>query len=71
VDPSESALAPATRAAIGERLAAWEHRFVEPGDGLGDEILEARRGRELWRVFVYAALALLALEMFLARPRFA
>ena len=70
-DAVESDMAPASRDAIGERLAGWEHRFIEPDDDLGDEILEARRGRELWRVFVYAALALLALEMFLARPRFA
>jgi hypothetical protein len=70
-DPLESALAPASREAIADRLTGWRLRFVEPGDQLSDQILEARRGRELWRVFVYAALALLALEMFLARPRFA
>jgi hypothetical protein len=69
-DPSESALAPASREAIEGHLAGWQHRFVEAGDRLSDQILEARRGRELWRVFVYAALALLAVEMFLARPRF-
>lgn len=70
-DASESILARASREAIGEHLAGWRHRFVEPGDDLAEAILEARRGRELWRVFVYAALALLAVEMFLARPRFA
>lgn len=71
VATSESALAPASRDAIAERFAAQAPWFIEPGHELADEILEARRGRELWRVFVYAALALLALEMFLARPRFA
>jgi hypothetical protein len=70
-DPSESSLAGATREEVAGRLTGWQPRFVEPGEGLADEILEARRGRELWRVFVYAALGLLAVEMFLARPRFA
>ncbi len=70
-DASESNLAPASRDAIGEHLAGWRHRFIEPSGEITDEILEARRGRELWRVFVYAALGLLAFEMFLARPRFA
>jgi hypothetical protein len=68
---AESDLAPATRAAIGEQLSFCRHRFVEPGEDLAAAILESRRGRELWRVLVYAALGLLALEMFLARPRFA
>jgi hypothetical protein len=70
-DPSESDVAPASRDAIGEHLAGWQHRFVEPGEDLRDRILESRRGRELWRVFVYLALGLLAVEMYLARPRFA
>ena len=47
----------------------WRLRVISPGASLGDEILEARRGRELWRAFLYAALALLAVEMVLARPR--
>jgi len=69
--PAESDLAQASREAIGEHLAAWEHRFIGPTDTLASEILESRRGRELWRVFVYVALGLIAIEMFLARPRFA
>jgi len=44
-------------------------RVISTGASLVDEILEARRGRELWRAFLYAALALLAVEMVLARPR--
>jgi hypothetical protein len=46
-----------------------ECRFIAAGGGIENRILEARYGRELWRVFVYVALGLVALEMILARPR--
>jgi hypothetical protein len=66
-DPAESALAPAT----GDELRALVpgSRTVSRGASLEGEILEARRGRELWRAFLYAAAALLAVEMAIARPR--
>ncbi len=65
--PAESDPAPAS----DEEIAAHAPgvRRIAPGAALEDEILEARRGRELWRAFLYAALALLALEMVMARPR--
>ncbi len=66
-NPAESDLAPAS----DDDIAAFAPgvRRLAPGAALEDEILEARRGRELWRAFLYAALALLALEMVMARPR--
>lgn len=69
--PAESDLSQASRDAIGEHLTPWGYRFIRPTDELAAEILESRRGRELWRVLVYVALGLIAIEMFLARPRFA
>jgi hypothetical protein len=66
-DPAESALAPSTDEEL--RALVPGVRVISPGASLVDEILEARRGRELWRAFLYAALALLAVEMVLARPR--
>ncbi len=69
VDPAESDLRPAASGEIAGRLAGLDHVFVDPDDDIGRQILAARHGRELWRVLVYFALALVALEMFLARPR--
>jgi hypothetical protein len=70
-DPRESDLVPADRATIEGRLAPLASTFIDASGSIENEILRARRGRELWRVFVYIALALLALEMFIARPRVA
>jgi len=71
VDPLESDLAPADRSEIVEFLSPLPSTFIEAGARLGEEVLQARYGRELWRAFLYVALALLAVEMFLARPRYA
>ncbi len=70
VNPLESDLAPADRTEIEEYLSPLPRTFIEPGARLEEEVLQARYGRELWRAFLYVALALLAVEMFLARPRF-
>ncbi len=69
VEPRESDLEPATAAEIAELVPEVDFRVVDPDAPLEAEVLEARRGRELWRVFVYIALGLIALEMLLARPR--
>ena len=70
VDPLESDLARADRSEVEEFLSPLSSTFIEPGSRIDDEVLQARYGRELWRAFLYVALALLAVEMFLARPRF-
>ncbi len=67
----ESELVAVSGAEMVGLLDPLEVNVVEPGAGLGGVILVARHGRELWRTFVYIALALLALEMYVARPRFA
>jgi hypothetical protein len=69
VDPRESDLTPAGEGEVEERLAPLPVTFVDGDAPLEDEVLQARYGRELWRAFLYVALALLALEMYLARPR--
>lgn len=69
VDPRESDLTPAGEDAVQRYLRGLECRFVDAGGDVAAEILEARHGRELWRVFVYVALGLLALEMYLSRQR--
>lgn len=70
MDPGESDLAAADRDEIEEFLSPLPRTFIERGARLEDEVLQARYGRELWRAFLYIALALLAVEMYLARPRF-
>jgi hypothetical protein len=71
VDPRESDLVPADEREIERFLSPLQVRFVSEGAKLESEVLQARYGRELWRAFLYAALVLLALEMYLARPRVA
>ncbi len=71
LDPSESDLAPADRAEIARNMLGRPHSIVEDGEALEEAVLVTRHGRELWRVLVYAAIVLVALEMFLARPRYA
>jgi hypothetical protein len=68
-DPDESYLSAASRSEISAMLSGLGHQFVDPGLDIEDRVVEARRGRELWRALVYAALALLAIEMYLARHR--
>jgi len=69
IDPRESDLVPADSGEIEEFLTPRAVTFVDAGARLEDEVLQARYGRELWRAFLYVALALLAVEMYLARPR--
>jgi hypothetical protein len=70
VDPRESDLEPADRTEIEEHLSPLPCTFIEPDARLEEEVLQARYGRELWRALLYVALALLGVEMYLARPRF-
>jgi hypothetical protein len=67
----ESDLEAVDEASLAELLDLLEITVIEVGAALEEEILVARHGRELWRAFVYVALMLLALEMYIARPRFA
>ncbi len=64
----ESDLEAVVKASLAGLLDPLDMKVIEPGAGLEEEILVARHGRELWRAFVYIALMLLALEMYVARP---
>ncbi|MFH1689153.1 MAG: VWA domain-containing protein [Candidatus Eisenbacteria bacterium] len=69
MDPRESDLSPVDRSEMEELMSPLPLTFVEAGARLEDEVLQARHGRELWRAFLYVALVLMAVEMYLARPR--
>jgi len=69
IDRGESSLAAAEVSEIQEWFAGLPVTFIGEGEAVADAVLMARRGRELWRLFLYAALALLAIEMVIARPR--
>lgn len=71
IDPAESDLTPLDRAEIKERVSPLPVTFIDRGEPLDERVLQARYGRELWRALLYVALVLVALEMYLARPRFA
>ncbi len=71
LEAEESELPAVAEADMAGLLDPLEVRVVESSANLEEEILVARHGRELWRIFVYIALTLLALEMYVARPRFA
>jgi hypothetical protein len=70
VDPSESDLSTADRDLMAASVAPLPHVFVAPDADMAEAVLQARRGQELWRVFIYAALLLVGVEMLLARPRY-
>ena len=69
VAAAESDLTPASEAEIAERLVGLSPVFATAEGELERQVMVARHGRELWRVFVYIAVGLLALEVYLARPR--
>jgi hypothetical protein len=66
-DLRESDLAALGEAELTRAFPAGRARVVRPGADLARRVREARFGREMWGAFVVAALALLALETFIAR----
>ncbi|MCD4689822.1 BatA domain-containing protein [bacterium] len=69
VPERESELSAASRDEIEEAVGGGMWTTIQPDASLAAAILVSRHGRELWRVLVYAALVLVALEMWVARPR--
>ena len=68
LDTRESDLTPVDREQV--RRVFGDVHFLQPGDDLRLAVLGNRYGRELWREFLLLALALLALEQWVARaPR--
>jgi len=69
VDPAESRLDPIGPSDLEEIPGGSGFRFVSPDAEISGQIMEARRGREIWRALIYLALGLVAIEMIVARPR--
>ena len=68
LDTRESDLTPVDQEQV--RRVLGDVHFLQPGDDLRLAVLGNRYGRELWREFLLLALALLALEQWVARaPR--
>lgn len=67
VDTHESDLTPLTDAQIKALFPNRNVRVLQKGETIDTLVREARHGREFWREFLILALAVLALEAFLAR----
>ena len=70
LDTRESDLAPVDPILLRRLFEGVDLHFLDPGDDLRLAVLGNRYGRELWREFLLLALALMALEQWIARaPR--
>ena len=70
VDIRESALAPVGRPRLEEIFGPHRTRFIHTREELAVKVLGNRYGRELWREFLALALAVLLMELWIARaPR--
>ncbi len=67
VDPAESDLTALSEQEIRDRLPGASLHFLDDGTPLGERVLALRHGRELWRECLVLALALLLLELWIAR----
>ncbi len=69
IDPDETDVQPITQQEIVQRLPGRALTFLDAGDNITEAVMAARYGQELWKIFLWAAVALIALEMLLARTR--
>ena len=70
LDTRESALTPVDTERVRRVFEGCDLHFLHPGDDLRLAVLGNRYGREFWREFLLLALALMALEQWIARaPR--
>ena len=67
LDPIEAALAQIDSDQFGTAIGAVEYHDLTQGQPLATAIAGYRFGRELWQIFVWIAVLLLAVEMILAR----
>jgi len=66
-EPREGDLAPRADAALVALFPSGRAQVVHAGEGLARRVREARYGRELWSLFLIAALLLLVAETVIAR----
>ena len=57
------------RSEVESKLAHLSIFYIDPRDDVEKSILQSRYGKELWKTFLWVALGLLGLEMFLSRSR--
>lgn len=69
IDPGDSDPRTIEYSQLEKKLEGVSFVYVEPQEDLEKSILQSRYGRELWKTFLWMALALLAVEMILAKTR--
>jgi hypothetical protein len=54
---------------VESKLAGLSFFYIDPQEDVEKSILQSRYGKELWKTFLWIAVGLLGLEMFLSRSR--
>ena len=69
IDPKDSDLEKIEKSEIEKKLEGLSLFYLNPHDDIEKTILQSRYGKELWKTFLWIAVGLLALEMYLAKSR--
>ncbi|MGB8657804.1 MAG: BatA domain-containing protein [Candidatus Zixiibacteriota bacterium] len=69
IDPKDSDPQRIDKSELEGKMEGLRYTYVNPQDDVEKSILQSRYGKELWKTFLWIAVGLLALEMFLARSR--
>ncbi len=69
IDPKDSDQEKLDRTEVEKKLEGLSFFYINPQDDMEKSILQSRYGRELWKTFLWIALGLLILEMYLSRSR--
>jgi len=69
IDPREGNLAAVDADRMAASLGIDDYKVITYDDNIEKTVSEARFGRELWKLFLWAVAVLLAVEMFLSREK--
>ncbi|HEX7401826.1 MAG TPA: hypothetical protein VF369_06585, partial [candidate division Zixibacteria bacterium] len=69
IDTRDSGPEKIERSEVDRKLEGLSVLYINPQDDLEKSILQSRYGKELWKTFLWIALGLLAVEMYLSRSR--
>ncbi|MFH1335275.1 MAG: hypothetical protein ABII96_02065, partial [Candidatus Zixiibacteriota bacterium] len=69
IDTRDSDPGKIERSDVDRKLEGLSVLYINPQDDLEKSILQSRYGKELWKTFLWIALGLLAVEMYLSRSR--
>jgi hypothetical protein len=69
VDSREGNLETASLETVAGRLKIDNYKVIPADKSSGTIVSESRYGRELWKIFLWAAAMLLAVEMLLSREK--